>query len=78
MSSDARITDLNPDGSKTGRVLAINPSGHLVGIPESVTELKPGFRFATAADVALKQKQAKAAADKEAGGPAPAPKPDAK
>lgn len=52
--SNERIPDLNPDGSQTGRYLAVAPDGRLAGI-RNQDDLKPGWRLATADDLAAKK-----------------------
>lgn len=60
------IRTTNSAGALSGSFYAVNPSGHLVGIPSRLSDadidagrapdLKPGFRWATAEDVAAVEK----------------------
>lgn len=56
------IRTTNSAGALSGSFYAVNPSGHLVGIPSRLSDeeidagkapdLKPGFRWATEEDIA--------------------------
>ena len=65
-----RLLALNPDGSATGKYLAVDAAGHLCAV-ELASKLKDGWRLATPADCA-------AAIKAEEARTKPAPKPVAK
>lgn len=70
------IRTINSAGDPSGAFYAVNPGGHLVGIPSRLTDddidagkvpdLKPGFRWASAEDIATVEKIEADRAAKEA------------